>query len=696
MTLPAPNLDDLRFQSDLVDEARKRIIHYCPEWTDYNLSDPGITLIELFAWMTELMTYRLNRVPERNHIKFLEMLGFQLIPAKSAEANLTFWLSAMLPLSPDDKTSVVVPAGCEVQSEQQPDPVIFSTSRQLTIVPPILKHLRTENEFNKNCLSRLGIEIFYPFDRENPKEGDTFYLGFDDENNISGHILRLEFSCDPTEAVGIRREDPPWVWECMTEEGWEEVVPSKFDGEKDTTGGLNNENGAVILYLPLTITAQELHGLKSFWLRCRIHQKDHSQGMYTEAPRVKSLEVYTIGAQVPATNSQVIEDELIGESTGEPGQRFTMLHSPVLTPMADETVAVEEDVNGEIEFVPWTIVADFANSTKYDRHFILDTASGTVIFGPSVRQSDGTVLQYGRVPENGRRIAVTKYRYGGGVQGNLPENSINTMGMSLAYISRAANISRAKGGRDQETMEELIYRAQRELQAQKRAVTAADFEQFALNSSRKIARAFCVPIDKSKENAAGTVNVVVVPDVVESLMEGDLHSLHIDDDLRALIRGYLDQYRLLTTTLKISEPSYIGVSVNAVVVPYPFAQANDVIASVDEVLNRYLCPLPGKETDSILARDGEWKGWIFGRSLFKAEIVSLIQRIPMVQYVLDVTVSSRSVNPVMEEPDAQDLTENELQNVEKVLLIPPDGLICSLPHTVTLTTLDDFVKEAEK
>ena len=53
MPLPEPNLDDLRFQQDLVDEARTRIIRYCPEWTDYNLSDPGITLIELFAWMSE-------------------------------------------------------------------------------------------------------------------------------------------------------------------------------------------------------------------------------------------------------------------------------------------------------------------------------------------------------------------------------------------------------------------------------------------------------------------------------------------------------------------------------------------------------------------------------------------------------------------------------------------------------------------
>ena len=64
MPLPEPILDDLRFQRDLVDEARRRIIRYCPEWTDYNVSDPGITLIELFAWMTEMTLFRLNQVPE--------------------------------------------------------------------------------------------------------------------------------------------------------------------------------------------------------------------------------------------------------------------------------------------------------------------------------------------------------------------------------------------------------------------------------------------------------------------------------------------------------------------------------------------------------------------------------------------------------------------------------------------------------
>ena len=62
MALPVPNLDDRRFQ-DLVDDAKRLVQQRCPEWTDHNVSDPGVTLIELFAWMTDQLVYRLNRVP---------------------------------------------------------------------------------------------------------------------------------------------------------------------------------------------------------------------------------------------------------------------------------------------------------------------------------------------------------------------------------------------------------------------------------------------------------------------------------------------------------------------------------------------------------------------------------------------------------------------------------------------------------
>ena len=140
MPLPEPILDDLRFQQDLVDEARRRIIRYCPEWTDYNLSDPGITLIELFAWMTEMIVYRLNRVPEKNYIKFMELLGIQLQPASSARAELTFRLSTPFPVGPEDDTVAVVSQGTEVATRptEEEEELIFTTDERLVIRPPRL------------------------------------------------------------------------------------------------------------------------------------------------------------------------------------------------------------------------------------------------------------------------------------------------------------------------------------------------------------------------------------------------------------------------------------------------------------------------------------------------------------------------------------------------------------------------------
>ena len=74
MTLPTPNLDDRAFQ-DFVDEGKRLLQRRAPEWTDNNVADPGITLIETFAYMVDQLVFRLNQVPDLHYIKFLELLG---------------------------------------------------------------------------------------------------------------------------------------------------------------------------------------------------------------------------------------------------------------------------------------------------------------------------------------------------------------------------------------------------------------------------------------------------------------------------------------------------------------------------------------------------------------------------------------------------------------------------------------------
>lgn len=74
MPITLPNLDDRRY-SDLVAEARALIPTYAPEWTDHNEVDPGTTLIELFAYLSEMLLYRLNRVTDANRYAFLKLLN---------------------------------------------------------------------------------------------------------------------------------------------------------------------------------------------------------------------------------------------------------------------------------------------------------------------------------------------------------------------------------------------------------------------------------------------------------------------------------------------------------------------------------------------------------------------------------------------------------------------------------------------
>jgi hypothetical protein len=76
MPIPLPNLDDLTY-ADLVDEARSMIPVYAPGWTDHNPSDPGITLVELCAWLTEMVLYRTNQIPDKSTWAFLRLLNGQ-------------------------------------------------------------------------------------------------------------------------------------------------------------------------------------------------------------------------------------------------------------------------------------------------------------------------------------------------------------------------------------------------------------------------------------------------------------------------------------------------------------------------------------------------------------------------------------------------------------------------------------------
>src|SRR5436853_7725614 len=103
MPLPLPNLDTRRWV-DLTDEGRALIPRYSPPWTDHNVHDPGITLLELFAWLAEQDIYWVNRIPESHRRKFLELVGF--VPAPPLPARLALGFSL-----PPGAPAHMLPAG---------------------------------------------------------------------------------------------------------------------------------------------------------------------------------------------------------------------------------------------------------------------------------------------------------------------------------------------------------------------------------------------------------------------------------------------------------------------------------------------------------------------------------------------------------------------------------------------------------
>lgn len=74
MAIKLPDLDD-RTYDDLVNEARAALPAIHPGWTDHNPSDPGIALVELLAWLSEILIYRTGRIPEKSQRVFLRTLS---------------------------------------------------------------------------------------------------------------------------------------------------------------------------------------------------------------------------------------------------------------------------------------------------------------------------------------------------------------------------------------------------------------------------------------------------------------------------------------------------------------------------------------------------------------------------------------------------------------------------------------------
>ena len=607
MTMPAPNLDDRRFQQ-LVDEAKTLVQQRCPEWTDHNVSDPGVTLIEAFAGMVDQLLYRLNRVPDKQYLAFLELIGVRRYPPTAATTDVTFWLSAPQPVP------VRIAPGTEVATArtETEEAIVFGTTRELPIVPCSLDRLVTApsagDPVDRADLLALGRDI--ACFGSPPTPGDAVHFGL--TNAVPDCVVALRLDCD-VEGVGVDPRDPPLVWEAWTGDGW-----TTCEVGEDSTGGFNRP-GEVLLHVPGGHVTSVLTGVSAGWLRCRLVTAAAGQPTYLLTPVLHSASAFTIGGTVPARHAEIVSDEVLGMSEGVPGQRFSVARPPVLVGGAPFQVEVSE----EDGFSEWDLVPDFAASGPQDRHVRLDPTSGEISFGPAITQPDGGLWYYGSVPGKGRAIRVRRYATGGGRQGNVAAGALRVVRSSLPFVARVENRRPARGGVDGETVENAKLRGPMTLRTLDRAVVPADYEQLAREAAPQVARVRCVPAEP--EDPTGLIRLLVVPAVPAD--EGGrlvFEELVPPVDVLAAIGRYLDPRRPIGARVQVQPPYYQGITVVASLEVSRGIAPEPVRIAALAALYRYFDPLTG-------GPDGE--GWPFGRPVQEGEAFAVLQRVPGVDLV---------------------------------------------------------------
>ncbi|SFY19524.1 putative baseplate assembly protein [Streptomyces atratus] len=608
MALPSPNLDDRRFQQ-LVDEAKRYVQQRSPEWTDHNVSDPGVTLIETFAYMVDQLLYRLNRVPDKNYSAFLDLLGVTLFPPTVARAEVDFWLSAPQP------ETVRLPSGTEVATSrgESEEAVVFSTSEELPIVPSSLVRLVTApvSGDQTDRTAPLGAGKDIPCFQSRPEPGDALLFGLPTAVPRCIVAVRLD---SRVEGVGVDPRQPPLVWEAWDGARWVTCQTGT-----DSTGGLNRP-GEVIVFVPAGHTTSVTAGTRAGWLRCRVTAPEPGQPFYSESPTIREAEVFTVGGTADVEHAETIIDVPLGTSEGVAGQRFSVSRAPLL--LDGEPPVVQ--VSSADGWQNWTAVEHFGASLPHDRHVRIDAVSGEFAFPPEVREPDGTMRAYGAVPEKGAQLRVPRYRTGGGAAGNVARGAISVLRSSVPYVAGVDNREAARGGVDGETVENAKVRAPNILRVQERAVTAGDYEAVAREAAPSLRRVRCLP---AVAGEAGAVRVLVVPDAVAD--EGGqlrFEQLIPSDPVLAAVTERLDERRLVGTRLVVEPPAYQGVTVVARLVTAD-GDVDRVRGDAVAALFRHIDPLRG-------GADGT--GWPFGRPVQYGEIFAVLQGVPGVSLVEEV------------------------------------------------------------
>lgn len=528
MSLNVPELDDLEY-SDIIEDARQRIPVYSKVWTDHNASDPGITILELFAWLAETYSYQLDQITDAHRRKYLALLGEKPRPPQPASIALQMCL-------PQGTSTAIVPESTKlVATDENSVSYGFETTAETTLTAARLERVIVDGQQGRLDYSTTNETpgVHYPAFGEAATRDSKLYLGFDKDPFFGTSTLSLairfheEGLPDPAthgEAADSWTERIEFKPSAVVE--WQQCVANEWHPLDVTDDGTNAfyQSGRIDLRLPSEEQqaekengeelSHEIFGGNAYqWIRCVV-----KEGEYEIVPQLDRVAVNV----VPAEHRWTVEDQG-GEplrttdrgvssldetrSTGLPNQsfRFTLsdpdldleersvetprrtfnfVRTPILNiPDVDRSSSDE----GAIDISTWERREDFDNSGPHDEHYVLDQTSGTVRFGDGTR---------GKIPPEGVRITATKHVGGGSTRGNIPSSVTWTFEGTLfrprnwkAKMQKSdqveptvVQLEAATGGTDAESIDEAFDRLIADRRVPYRAVSLADYEYLATNT----------------------------------------------------------------------------------------------------------------------------------------------------------------------------------------------------------------------
>ena len=311
-------------------------------------------------------------------------------------------------------------------------------------------------------------------------------------------------------------------------------------------------------------------------------------------------EKYELFEGIPVEEGRLVEDEILGISDGSPNQKLSLAHPGLILRSLGLGQAISKDIilitqlGDSIE--EWTLRESLAFSRENRKDFVIEIDENdraTIIFG------DGA---FGAIPPNGTVIKAT-YRVGGGTQGNVATNTIETIvdAPKLTLLgAKVTNPKAATGGAERESIERAVLHAPTVFRSLKRAVTADDYKALALDFTG---------VGRVRAEAAGwnTVKLFVAP-------EG---GGHVSDVLEANLLAYFEDKRPITTVIEIKDVDYVKIYVTAKVGVKGYYDRDEVKEQVQDTAG------------SLLAFDNV----DFGQTIYLSKFYEAIEDIEGVEYV---------------------------------------------------------------